>query len=130
MPESVVNLVSALAFHDLTDEQPHRVWIAVKAGTRKPNLEYPILELTRTAPRFLDIGVQTHTIEGIPVRITEPARTIVDCFKFRSRVGLDVAVASLREYLRVHRTGRTQLWEMAGACRVQGVLRPYLEALS
>lgn len=130
VPESVINLLSALAFHDLTDEQPHKVWIAVKTGTRQPRMDYPPLELTRTAPRFLDIGVLGHTIEGIPVRITEPARTVADCFKFRSRVGVDVAVASLREYLRVHRTGRQELWEVAGDCRVQGVIRSYLEALS
>ncbi|MCP4593154.1 MAG: transcriptional regulator [bacterium] len=130
VPSGVVNLLSAAAFHELTDDQPHAVWLAVRTGTRRPRLEYPPLELTRTAPRFLDIGVATHTIEGIRVRITEPARTVVDCFKFRSRVGLDVAVAALRQYLREHRTGRPQLWEVAGFCRVQTVIRPYLEAMS
>lgn len=130
VPNGVVNLLSALAFHELTDDQPHAVWLAVKSGTRQPKLEYPPLELTRTAPRFLDIGVATHTIEGVHVRITEPARTVADCFKFRSRVGLDVAVASLREYLREHRAGWPELWEAAGSCRVQTVIRPYLEAMS
>jgi predicted transcriptional regulator of viral defense system len=130
IPDGVVNLISALAYHGLTSEAPVRVWLAVPDNAGRPSFTYPPLELTWTAPRFLVVGVTGHTIEGIDVRITDPARTVADSFKYRSRVGLDVALDALRDYLRQHRSGRDDLWEMAGFCRVRTVLRPYLEALS
>lgn len=97
--------------------------------TSKP-VASPRLELTWTAPRFLELGVEHHEIEGIAVAVTNPARTVADCFKYRSKVGLDVAIEALRDYLAQHRGGRDALWEMAEACRVLTVIRPYLEALS
>lgn len=130
VPGAVVNLLSALTFHELTDELPYAVWIAVRQGSQAPCLDTPRLELTWTAPRFLDLGVDRHRIEGIDVPITDPARTVADCFKFRSRVGVDVAVEALRDYQRLHRGRGDALWTMAGHCRVQSVMRPYLEALS
>ena len=130
VPRAVVNLLSALAYHELTDESPHAAWIAIPRGSQAPRLESPRLELTWTAPRFLELGVTRHVIEGLDVAITDPARTVVDCFKFRSRVGLDVAIAALRDFLSTHRQGRHELWELAGACRVRTVIRPYLETLS
>lgn len=130
VPDGVLNLLSALAFHELTDELPAAVWIAVARGHRAPKLDSPRLELTWTAPRFLELGVSRHRIEGVEVAITDPARTVADCFKYRSRVGVDVAIAALRDYDTRRRGGRDALWKMAGACRVQTVLRPYLEALS
>lgn len=130
VPGAVVNLLSALAFHGLTDEVPHAVWIALARGSHRPGLDFVDLELTLTAPGFLELGVDAHQVEGRTVRVTSPARTVVDCFKFRSRVGLDVGLRALRDYLRRNRQGRTELWEMAGLCRVRSVLRPYLEAMS
>lgn len=130
IPGAVVNLLSALSFHGLTDELPSAVWIAIARGSHTPRLDTPTLEVTWTAPRFLELGVTKHRIEGVTVAVTEPARTVVDCFKFRRRVGVDVAVAALRDYLEQHHQGRHALWTMAGQCRVQTVLRPYLEALS
>ena len=130
VPGCVVNLLSALAFHELTDELPAAVWIAVRQGSQAPRLDSPGLEVTWTAPRFLEVGVSRHRIEGIDVAITDAARTVVDCFKFRSRVGLDVAIAALRDHLARDRGGRDTVWQMAGACRVQSVIRPYLESLS
>lgn len=130
VPACVVNLLSALTFHELTDELPSAVWIAVPRGHHAPMLDAPRLELTRTMPRFLKLGVSRHRIEGVPVAITDPARTVADCFKYRSRVGVDVAIAALRDYDARYRGGRDALWDMAGACRVQNVIRPYLEALS
>ena len=130
VPGAVVNLLSALAYHELTDELPHAVWIAIRRGSQAPKLQSPQLELTWTAPRFLELGVTRHKVEGIGVAVTDPARTVVDCFKFRSRVGLDVAIAALRDFLASDRQGRSKLWELAGACRVRTVIRPYLESLS
>ena len=128
-PECVVNLLSALAFHELTTELPHAVWIAIGRVAHSPKLAYPTLQLTRTSPRFLELGIEAHEIEGVRIRVTTPARTVVDCFKYRSRVGLDVALDALRDYRRRYRGGADELWLMAGECRVQTVLRPYWEAL-
>ena len=130
VPRGVVNLVSALAFHELTDELPAAVWLAIPRGSQAPRVENAALELTWTAPRFLTLGVTRHTLEGLEVAVTDPARTVTDCFKYRSRVGLDVAIAALRDYLSVHRGGRDTLWRMAEHCRVSTVIRPYLESLS
>ena len=130
VPGAVVNLLSALTFHELTDEIPHAVWIAIRRGSQAPRLESPRLEVTWTAPRFLELGVTRHEIEGIQVAVTDPARTVVDCFKFRSRVGVDVAISALRDFVATHRQGRQELWELADACRVRTVIRPYLESLS
>lgn len=130
VPGGVVNLLSALAFHGLTDEIPYAVWIAIRRGSQAPRLGTPRLELTWTAPRFLEFGVVRHRIEGVDVPVTDAARTVADCFKFRNRVGVEVGVSALRDYLRLHRCGRDALWSMAEACRVQRVMRPYLEAMS
>jgi predicted transcriptional regulator of viral defense system len=130
VPGCVVNLLSALSFHELTDELPGAVWIAIPRGHRVPRIGSPRLELTWTAPALVALGMTRHPIEGIEVAITDPARTVVDCFRHRSRVGLDVALSALRDYLGRHRGGRDVLWRMAAACRVQSVMRPYLESLS
>lgn len=130
VPGSVVNLLSALAFHGLTDELPAAVWIALPRGHRSPRLDSPRLELTWTDPRFLTLGVDSHRIEGVDVAVTDPARTVADCFRYRSRVGVDVAIAALRAFLAQHRTGRDEVWRVAGPCRVRSVIRPYLESLS
>ena len=130
VPRGVVNLLSALAFHELTDELPAAVWLAIPRGSQAPTVDTARLELTWTAPRFLTLGVTRHTLEGLEVPVTDPARTVADCFKYRSRVGLDVAIAALRDYLSTHRGGRDALWRMAEHCRVRTVIRPYLESLS
>jgi predicted transcriptional regulator of viral defense system len=128
VPGCVVSLLSALAFHGLTDELPAAAWIAISRGHRVPRVCSPRLELTWTAPEFLAMGVAHHRIEGVEVAVTDPARTVADCFRYRSRVG--VAVTALRGHLARHRSGRDELWRMAGACRVQSGIRPYLESLS
>jgi predicted transcriptional regulator of viral defense system len=130
VPGCVVNLISALSFHELTNELPVAVWIALPRGHRGPRVESPRLELTWTTPALLTLGITRQTIEGVEVAVTDPARTVVDCFRHRSRVGLDVALAALRDYLTRYRGGRDELWRMADAGRVQSVMRPYLESLS
>lgn len=130
VPDGVVNLLSALAFHGLTDEVPHRVWLALPRSSRPPKLDYPSLELTWSTPALLSVGVETHAVEGVPVRITGAARTVVDAFRHRRKVGIDVAVTALRDFLRLRKGTRDDLWRMAARCRARTVLRPYLEALS
>jgi predicted transcriptional regulator of viral defense system len=130
VPAGLVKLLSALAVHQLTDELPSAVWLAIAQGSQAPRLDSQVLELTWTAPRFLILGVERHPIEGVDVAITDPVRTVVDCFRFRARVGLDLALAALRGLLALRRDGRDAVWRMAGQCRIQTVLRPYLEGLS
>jgi predicted transcriptional regulator of viral defense system len=130
LPRGVVNLLSALSFHGLTDEAPHEVWLALPRNARVPRLSYPPLQLSWCSPSLLVPGVETHRLEGVPVRVTGPARTVADVFKYRRRVGQEVALTALRDYLRLHRGGREELWRMAELCRVHNVLRPYLEVLS
>lgn len=129
-PHAVVNLLSALAFHELTDELPHAVWIAVRTGARVPKLDGPRLEVTRVSPALFEVGVTRHPVEGIELPVTDPDRTVIDCFVNRSKVGLDVAIAALRAYLARERMGRARIWELAGRFRAQRVIRPYLESVS
>lgn len=129
-PHAVVNLLSALAFHELTDELPHAVWIAVRTGARVPKLDGPRLEVTRVSPALFEVGVTRHPVEGIELPVTDPDRTVIDCFVNRSKVGLDVAIAALRAYLARERMGRVRIWELAGRFRAQRVIRPYLESVS
>lgn len=130
VPQAAVNLLSALAFHDLTDELPHAVWIAIRSGSWTPKIDGPRLEVTRVAPSLFDVGVSRHPVEGIELPVTDPDRTVIDCFTHRSRVGLDVAIAALRAYLAQERMGRVRIWELAGRFGTQKVIRPYLESFS
>ena len=129
-PNSVVCLLSALRFHGLTTQSPHEVWIAIGRTRRAPKCDYPPLQVHWISNESLLVGVETHRVEGVSVRITSQARTVADCFKFRSVVGSDIAVEALRDFLGRHNNQHTELWEMAKHCRVTTVIRPYLEALS
>jgi predicted transcriptional regulator of viral defense system len=130
VPKAVIGLLSALAFHGIGTQLPHRVWILIPTKAWAPRQEHPPLEVVRCDPKGLVRGVEVHAIDGIKVRITSPARTVADCFKYRSRVGLDVALEALREGWRDRRFSAGELLAAARAARVERVLRPYLEALA
>ena len=125
----VVCLLSALRFHELTTQQPFEVWLAIDPKARKPALDSPPLRIVRFSPRARRTGVERHTVEGVSVAVTSPARTVVDCFRYRNKVGLDVALEALREYWRAHRRGMDALWKIAKAMGAMNVIRPYAEAL-
>jgi len=129
VPNAVVCLLSALAFHRLTTEMPHEVWIAVGLKARAPAIDIVPIRLVRLSPAPLAAGIEVHVIHGVAIRLFSPAKTIADCFKFRSRVGIDVAVAALREGWSANRVTIDELWGFARVCRVTAVMRPYLEAL-
>jgi predicted transcriptional regulator of viral defense system len=126
-PNAVVCLLSALAFHDMTTELPFDVWLAHRRGTRPPAIQSHKVRLFRFSEASAHHGVAVHDIDGVSVRITTPAKTVADCFKFRSKVGLDVAMQALKDYVRKRKGTRDELWEAAGVCRVQNVMRPYME---
>lgn len=134
-PGAVICLLSALAFHGLTTQLPHAVWVMLGHKARPPKLEWPRLEVVRASGRALSHGVEAHSIEGVDVRVTSAAKTVADCFRYRGRVGLDVALEALRDYLKPPRRRRAErtvdaLISAARADRVETVMRPYLEALA
>jgi predicted transcriptional regulator of viral defense system len=128
VPHAIICLLSALQVHGLTTELPHAVWVLIDRRARAPKIAYPRLEVVRASGVARTLGVETRLIEGVKVAITNPAKTVADCFRYRKHVGLDVALAALRGYLRAHRGGRDALAEAARADRVYAFMRPYLEA--
>ncbi len=130
VPHAIVCLLSALQIHDLTTEAPHAVWIMIDRHARAPKLAYPKLEIVWASGRARTHGIEKRTIEGVRVRLTTPAKTVADCFRYRKHVGLDVALAALRDYLRKHRGGIDALGWAARADRVYTLMRPYVEVLA
>ena len=138
VPHGIICLLSALQVHGLTTEVPHAVWILIDRNARVPRLSYPKLEIVRASGPARAHGVDLIAVEGVQVRVTSPAKTVADCFRFRRHVGLDVAIAALRDYLSRSRkraasgvrTSIDALVAAARADRVHSVIRPYLEALA
>ncbi len=128
VPSGVICLLSALRFHELTTQAPPKIWIAVPRRSWIP--KGPMLRVLQFAPGSMRTGIEEHEIEGRVVRVTSIARTVADCFKFRSKVGLDVAIEALREARRMRRCSVDEIMAQARVCRVANVIRPYLEALS
>jgi len=128
VPQGVVCLISSLAFHELTTQVPHVVHLALPRNARTPKLDYPPLQVYRFSADAFPAGIETHAIEGIDVRVYRAEKTLADCFKYRNKIGLDVALEALRTY-RGRRGARLQrVLEYARVCRVESVIRPYLEA--
>lgn len=128
-PEAVVCLISSLQFHNLTTQIAGRIWIAIENKKWGPRFDYPPVEIVRMSGRSFAFGIERHKINRVTVRIYSPAKTVADCFKFRGKIGLDVALASLRETWRSRKVTMDELWEAAKVCRVANVMRPYLESL-
>ena len=129
VPKGVICLVSALQFHDLALQAPGRVWLAIGPKARKPKIDHPPTRIVRFGPRPLSLGVQAHTVDGVPVPIFDPAKTVVDCFRFRQRVGLDVALDGLHNVMRSGKAKPAQIVRYARDTRIWSVLRPYLETV-
>jgi len=126
----VLCLLSALRFHGLTTQAPSEIWLAIAWKARAPKKDAQPLRIVRMSGKALTEGVDQHQIEGVSVKIYNPAKTVADCFKYRNKVGLDVALEALRDYRRQHRAGMDELWYFANTCRVAKVMQPYLEALA
>jgi predicted transcriptional regulator of viral defense system len=128
IPNGVVCLLSALSFHGITTQAPFEIWMAIDIHARRPRLEYPPVRIVKSSGSALSFGVEEHAIEGVQVRITTPAKTVADCFKYRSQIGQDVAIEALREYIGKRLGTVDTLWEAATVCRVTKIIRPYIEA--
>jgi predicted transcriptional regulator of viral defense system len=129
-PQAVVCLLSALRVHDLTTQSPFEVWLAIPNKARAPKMDYPPLRIMRFSGSLLSDGIEEHQIDGVTVRVTNVARTVTDCFKFRNKIGLDVAMEALQETWLAKRLSMDELWRYATLCRVANVMRPYMESLS
>ena len=129
VPKGIVCLTSALQYHELTLQMPAAVWMAIERTAWRPKIDYPRIRFVRFTGESLTDGVVRHRIEGVEVPITDPARTIVDCFRYRAKVGIDVAMEGLREGLRRRRCSPDELWRHARKARVWSVMRPYVEAM-
>ncbi|MBY2991108.1 transcriptional regulator [Rhizobium leguminosarum] len=128
VPKGVVCLTSALQYHELTLQMPSAVWMAIDRTAWRPKIDYPPIKFVRFKGSALTEGVERHRIEGVEVPITNPARSIVDCFRHRAKVGLDVAMEGLREGLRRRKTTSDDLWTYAKEARIWSIMRPYVEA--
>ncbi len=130
VPDAVFCLLTALRFHGLTTQSPHEVWIALPASARKPRLDYPKLPIARFSGKALTMGIEVQRVEGVAIRIYSPAKTVADCFKYRNKLGIDVAVEALRDFTRRYRGGADELARYARVCRVARVMQPYLDAIA
>ena len=129
VPDGVACLLTALVFHNLTDQNPSKVWLAIDRKAREPQLDWPPLEVVWWSSKLLAFGVTVKTIGGVPVKVTTPAKTVADCLKYRNKIGTDVAIQAIRDYRRSRRS-IDDLFEAARVCRVERTLRTYLEAMT
>ncbi|MCS4038727.1 type IV toxin-antitoxin system AbiEi family antitoxin domain-containing protein [Salinibacter ruber] len=128
VPKATICLLSALEFHGLTTQSPFDIWAAIGHKDREPSVDALSLRVVRMSGEAHTEGIEEHEIEGVTVPIYSAAKTVADCFKFRSRVGLDVAIEALRDYTQ-NGGSMDRLWDFADVCRVRTVIRPYMEAM-
>ncbi len=129
VPAGVFCLLTALRFHGLTTQSPAEVWIALPEKARRPRFGDTRLRVARFSGLAFTTGVETHLVEGVELRVYSAAKTVADCFKYRNKVGIDVAVEALRDFTHRHRGGATELARFARVCRVSRVMQPYLDAI-
>ena len=130
VPGGVVCLLSALSFHGIGTQVPSRVWIALDRRARKPSQEWPPMRVVRFSGEALTEGVETHTAEGVAVKVYGVAKTLADLFKYRHKLGIDVALEALKEVWRSGHLDVDELLHFARICRVERVMRPYLESVT
>ena len=129
IPKAVICLISALAFHDLTTQIPHAVHVALPQDAEKPRLNYPPLRLYWLSTQAYQAGIEKHTVDGVMVKVYNAEKTVADCFKFRNKIGMEVAIEALKRYREGGDFRLPRLQHFARICRVDNVMRPYLEML-
>jgi predicted transcriptional regulator of viral defense system len=128
VPESVVCLISALNFHQLTTQIPYRIYIALPQNIKSPNIDYPPLDIVYLSKKPYFAGIEEHILDGVTVRIYNREKTVADCFKFRKKIGLDIAIEALKDYLKQPNRDIPALLNFARIDRVEKIIRPYLQA--
>lgn len=129
VPKGVISLLSALSFHEFTSENPFEVWVALERKSWKPVIDYPPTRFVFMSGKSIQEGIDVQMLNGVEVRIFNPAKTVADCFKYRNKIGLDVALNALKEGWKMKRFTMDELMHYAEICRVKNVIRPYMEAL-
>lgn len=129
IPKGVICLLSALRFHEIGTEAPHEVWIAIDRRAARPRVKRPRIRIVRFSGKALTEGINEHRVEGVPVKIYNPAKTVADCFKYRNKIGLDVGLEALRDVIGERKCSTDELWWYAKICRVTKIIRPYMEAI-
>jgi len=129
VPKAVICLLSALKFHEIGTQSPHEIWIAIDAKAWAPLIDSPAVRIFRFSGDALRFGIQKKQISGLEIRVFNPAKTVADCFKFRHKIGMDVALEALRDCYHQKKASMNDLWKAAKICRVANVMRPYLESL-
>lgn len=128
VPGGILCLLSALRFHEIGTQIPHEAWLAIERRAARPRNKQIRMRIVRFSGKAFTEGIGEHVIEGEPVRIYSPAKTVADCFKYRNKIGLDVALEALKDVLRSRTCSTDELWKYAKVCRVTRVMRPYMEA--
>ena len=129
VPNAVVALLSALNYHNITTQNPHQIWLAIEGKAWRPEISHPPVRFVTMSGESLHAGVEEHSIDGVPIKVFCPAKTVVDCFKYRNKVGLDVALEALREGWSARKFTMDELLRYAEICRVRKVMQPYIESL-
>lgn len=129
IPQGVLCLISALSFHELTTQVPHTIDVALERGKTKPRLDYPPARFFWFAGPAFHEGIETHELDGVPVRIYDPEKTLVDCFRYRNQIGMDVALEALRLWRERRKKKLDVLLKYARMRHVERAMRPYLEAM-
>jgi predicted transcriptional regulator of viral defense system len=129
IPKGVICLLSALRFHEIGTQAPHEVWMAIDRRAARPRIKHPKMRIVRFSGKALTEGIEERRVEGVAVKIYNPAKTVADCFKYRNKIGLDVALEALRDVIRERKASTDELWRYAKICRVTKVIRPYMEAI-
>jgi len=129
VPKGVICLLSALRFHEIGTEMPSEVWIAIDVKAWSPRISSLAVRIVRFSGKALTYGVQEREVAGGNIRVYSPAKTVADCFKYRNKIGLDVALEAMRDVYRQKKSTMNELFEAAKVCRVANVMKPYLESL-
>ena len=130
VPEGVLCLLTALQLHEMTTQMPHQVWLAIEPTKWRPKEPHLPIRLVHFSGDSFSFGIEEQEIEGVKIKVYTPAKTVADCFKFRNKIGLDVAIEALRDCHRQRKCSNDDLYRFARVCRVWNVMRPYLEAIS
>ncbi len=130
VPHGIICLLSALQYHEITTQMPSEAWVAIERGRWRPTPAGIALRIVKFSGPAFSMGIEEHEADGVTFRVYSPAKTIVDCFKFRNRIGLDVAREALVDALAQKKATRDEIWDCARPCRMARVMRPYLEMVS
>lgn len=130
VPQAVFCLLTALQFHGLTTQLPRHVWVAMPRGSHSPKIDYPPIRMVQMTANAYATGIEEHLIDGMKLQVYSAAKTVVDCFKHRNKIGLDVALEALKDAWRTRKASAEDLWRHAQACRVANVMRPYLDVVA